>query len=71
MDACHAGRLKGSILGGPQMNVEKMMSSFENSTKMLACQPNEVSLESQQWGGGHGVFVIFLLKGLTREGGPE
>ncbi|MBK7342666.1 MAG: caspase family protein [Saprospiraceae bacterium] len=65
MDACHSGKLKGSLLGGPQINVKNIMSLLDNATKIMACQANEVSLESEQWGGGHGVFSYFLLKGLN------
>lgn len=65
LDACHSGKLKGSIQGGPQINLHNILNAFEGSTKLLACQPNEVSLEGSQWGGGHGVFSFGLLSALN------
>lgn len=65
VDACRAGKLTGSVLGGPQLTVQSMMRQFEQETKLLACQPNEVSLESSQWGEGNGVFSYFVIQGLS------
>ena len=31
---------------------------------LLASRPKEVSLEGPQFGGGHGVFSYFVIKGL-------
>ncbi|MBK7305024.1 MAG: hypothetical protein IPI90_17740 [Saprospiraceae bacterium] len=33
-------------------------------SKILSCQPNEFSLEGEQWGGGRGVFSYHLVDGL-------
>ena len=30
--------------------------------KFFSCQPDEFSLEGQQWGGGRGVFSYFYWK---------
>ena len=32
-----------------------------------ASSDRELSQESRKWGGGHGVFTYYLLKGLNRE----
>ena len=31
---------------------------------LFACRGNEFSIEGKQWGGGHGVFTYYLVKGL-------
>ncbi len=64
-DACHAGNLAGSIIGGTQATAQELSLQFAKESKILSCQPNEFSIEGEQWGGGRGVFSYFLLKGLT------
>ncbi len=64
-DACRAGKLAGSAIGGTQATAKVMADQFANEIKILSCQPNEYSLEGEQWGGGRGVFSYHLLNGLT------
>jgi uncharacterized caspase-like protein len=64
-DACHAGKLAGSSVGGAQLTGSNLAKQFANETKILSCQPNEFSLEGAQWGGGRGVFSYHLIDGLT------
>ena len=64
-DACHAGKLAGSAIGGAQITGQNLAAQFANEVKIMSCQPNELSLESEQWGGGHGVFSYHLVRGLT------
>ncbi len=64
-DACHAGKLAGSQIGGSQATVANLAKQFANEVKILSCQPNEFSLEGEQWGGGRGVFSYHLVDGLA------
>ena len=63
-DACHAGKLSGSQIGGAQLTAANLARQFANEVKILSCQPNEFSLEGEQWGGGRGVFSYHLVDGL-------
>lgn len=63
-DACRSGNLSGNNLGGRGLTAQALARSFQNTTKVLSCQPNELSLEGQQWGGGHAAFTYHLIQGL-------
>ena len=63
-DACRAGKLAGSSVSGTQLTNANLSKQFANEVKILSCQPNEFSLEGEQWGGGRGVFSFHLLDGL-------
>jgi tetratricopeptide (TPR) repeat protein len=63
-DACHAGKLSGSQIGGAQLTASNMAKQFANEVKILSCLPNEFSLEGGQWGGGRGCFSYHLVEGL-------
>ncbi|MCK6693408.1 MAG: caspase family protein, partial [Thermoanaerobaculia bacterium] len=63
-DACRAGKLAGSEIGGAQATAAALSKQFANEVKILSCQPNEFSLEGEQWGGGRGVFSFHLLDAL-------
>ena len=63
LDACKSGFL---YLDGTQKNLEAMNNTFENSTKLLSCKPNQLSYEAsgetseiQQ-----GFFTHYLVLGL-------
>jgi protein O-mannosyl-transferase len=64
-DACHAGKLAGSATGGSKATALALQQQFANSVRILSCQPDEFSLEGEQWGGGRGVFSYHLVDGLT------
>lgn len=64
MDACRAGTLAGSIVGGQQATAEELARQYANENKFLSCQPDEYSYEGKQWGGGRGVFSYHLVEGL-------
>ncbi|MCB9314357.1 MAG: caspase family protein [Lewinellaceae bacterium] len=64
-DACHAGKLAGSPIGGPQLVAKAMRDQFTDEIKIMACQPNEKSYESPSLGGGRGAFSYFLIDGLN------
>ena len=63
-DACHAGKLAGSEIGGTHATAQALTQQFANEVKILSCQPNEFSLEGEQWGGGRGIFSYHLVDGL-------
>jgi len=63
-DATHAGKLVGSSIGGPQLTAAALARQYANEVKTLSCQPNELSLEGEQWGGGRSAFSWRLLEGL-------
>ncbi|MFN0034285.1 MAG: tetratricopeptide repeat protein [Saprospiraceae bacterium] len=63
-DACHAGKLAGSQIGGAQATAANLAKQYANEVKILSCQPNEFSLEGEQWGGGRGVFSYHLVDAL-------
>ncbi len=64
-DVCRAGKL-GQVQGNVNRYIEDASSRGE-TMGLLASRPNEFSRESDQWGGGHGVFSYFLLRGLSGE----
>lgn len=63
-DACRAGKLAGSNVGGTSATTAAMSQAYGSETRILSCQPSEYSLEGEQWGGGRGVFSYFLIEGL-------
>lgn len=62
-DACHSGSLVGGE-EGKKNSVLGMQQAWQNEIKILSCQPDEVSLESNKWGGGRGLFSYYLILGL-------
>ena len=63
-DACHAGKLAGGQISGAQLTSANLAKQYANEVKILSCQPNEFSLEGEQWGGGRGCFSYHLVDGL-------
>lgn len=63
-DACHAGTLAGSAYGGAAIAGSNLVTKIANETKILSCQPEELSLEGRQWGGGRGLFSYHFVNGL-------
>ena len=69
-DACHsAGLTEGSVgTRGFSNTVNLAISSLKTTREgwgiVSASRAGEVSMESKQWGGGHGAFTYFLLEGL-------
>jgi len=62
-DACHSGNLAGGETGIYSTSLQ-LMDQWSNSMKILSCQPDELSYEGPQWGGGHGVFSYYLVLGM-------
>ncbi len=63
-DACRSGKLAGGTEGATS-TASALAEQFENQIKIMSCQPDEFSLEGEQWGGGRGVFSYHLIDGLT------
>ena len=63
-DACHAGKLAGSARGGTQATVNALAQKLANEIKILSCQPDEFSIEGEEWGGGRGCFSYHLVDAL-------
>ncbi len=63
-DACRAGKLAGSEIGGSQATTAALQQQFAKEVKILSCQPDEFSVEGEQWGGGRGAFSYHLVEGL-------
>ena len=64
-DACRSGKLSGSSVGGAQLTSNNLAKQYANEIKILSCQPDEFSIEGEQWGGGRGAFSYHLLDGLS------
>ena len=72
-DACHAGGVGSSFATGTRgvKLVPQVSSAFGALTNighgvavLCASDDKQLSQESMEWGGGHGVFTHFLLRGL-------
>jgi tetratricopeptide (TPR) repeat protein len=64
-DACRSGNLAGG-LAGTTSTLNSLKQGFNNCTKILSCQPNQLSLEKRYADGGHGVFTYHLVNALNR-----
>jgi len=63
VDACHSGNLKGGV-EGIQQTASALVAAWGKEYKILSCQPNQLSLESAEWGGGRGLFSLELEEGM-------
>ncbi|MBK8956484.1 MAG: hypothetical protein IPM34_13150 [Saprospiraceae bacterium] len=63
-DACRSGKLAGHAVDGSQTTNANLARQFSNEVKILSCQPNEFSIEGEQWGGGRGVFSYHLINAM-------
>jgi len=74
-DACHSSGIGNSFdiarRGGRGIKVNPINTGFNNLSKVgngvcviSAAGDREYSQEGKQWGGGHGVFTYYLMKGL-------
>jgi tetratricopeptide (TPR) repeat protein len=68
VDACRAGMLS---LSGDANQIHALLSVLlQQNPKLLvfaACQPSQISVESPDYGGGHGAFSHFLYRALSGE----
>jgi tetratricopeptide (TPR) repeat protein len=68
IDACHSGKLSGGNEGVKQ-TAAAMLATWGREYKILSCQPNQFSLEGEQWGGGRGLFSLKLEEAM--KGGAD
>jgi hypothetical protein len=77
-DACHAGGVGQAFdvarRAGRGVNTVTISSNLQHLTKIgdgiciiSASDDSQFSQESKKWGGGHGVFTYYLLRGLKGE----
>jgi uncharacterized caspase-like protein len=74
-DTCHAGGVGGGIgtraLDPKENPINRYFLGLAQAKKGIAVftasEAGEQSMESEKWGGGHGVFTHYLLKGLLGE----
>ncbi len=63
-DACHSGKLAGDFFKGKQLVGERLQNVLNNEVRLASCRADEEAAESEDWGGGRGVFSYYLLMGL-------
>ena len=70
-DTCHSYGFSGERRGKKSNNlVNQYVAKAANDSDravITASDISQLSYESDKWGGGHGVFTFFLLKGLQGE----
>jgi|GEM_PF-5101692 len=74
-DTCHSAAIGGGIGRRGTVNNTALVNRYlkEVSTTrggialLTSAEANEVSFEDARWGGGHGVFTHYLLKGMQGE----
>jgi Flp pilus assembly protein TadD len=63
-DACHSGTMNGNKFRGNFFVGEQLMLKKENEIRMASSQPDQLSNENVDWGGGRGIFSYYLVNGL-------
>jgi tetratricopeptide (TPR) repeat protein len=64
VDVCKAGTIGTIHNTSVSANVQQLGDVEGDLFGLLASRPKEVSLEGPQFGGGHGVFSYYVMKGL-------
>ncbi len=64
VDVCKAGTIGTIHNTTVSSNVQQLGDANGDLFGLLASRPKEVSLEGPQFGGGHGVFSYYVIKGL-------
>ncbi len=64
-DICKAGTIGSIHTTTVNADVQRLGDIPGDISGLLANRPTEVSIEGPQFGGGHGVFSYFVLKGLS------
>jgi tetratricopeptide (TPR) repeat protein len=62
IDACHAGNLAGGVKG-TSLTATALAAAWGKEFKILACQPDQLSEENKNWGGGRGLFSWWFEQG--------
>jgi len=64
-DVCRAATIAGQKTTSLGAVVEKLGESSGEMLGLMAARPKELSIESPEYGGGHGAFTWSVLRGLT------
>ncbi|MEO5926758.1 MAG: tetratricopeptide repeat protein [Bryobacteraceae bacterium] len=64
VDVCKAGTIGSIQSTGINSNVQQLGDIEGDLFGLLASRPREVSFEGPEFGGGHGAFSYFVLKGM-------
>lgn len=73
-DSCHSYGVSGQLYGGSEKSnnlINQYLAAYAASADravITASDVSELSAESEKWGGGHGVFTYFVLRGLQGDG---
>ena len=63
-DACHSGAIRPE---DTQSINHSLVDLRKSMFSMTASRDREVSLESRLWGGGHGIFTYYVVRGMEGE----
>jgi len=69
-DSCHSGAITPDPAAADAQNQQLNKSLLDLSRSMFsltASRDRERSFESAEWGGGHGIFTYYVVKGLEGE----
>ena len=67
-DSCHSGAITPSSEGENNAAINSSLLDLGSSLFVLtASRDRESSYEGEDWGGGHGVFTYYVVKGLEGE----
>jgi tetratricopeptide (TPR) repeat protein len=66
-DACHSGAITPQAEPQNEAVNRKLLDLSSSMFSLTASRDREQSFESQQFGGGHGVFTYYVVKGLEGE----
>jgi tetratricopeptide (TPR) repeat protein len=64
-DACHSGAINPGA--DSQMFNQSLIDVNRSVFSLTASRDREISFESPDWGGGHGIFTYYVVKGLEGE----
>jgi tetratricopeptide (TPR) repeat protein len=64
VDVCRSGNIGAIHNSTVNSSVEKLAEAEGEIFGLMASRPKEFSMEGPEFGGGHGAFSYFLLKGL-------
>jgi protein O-mannosyl-transferase len=65
-DACHSAMGSTQLSGGTEGGkiTQRVLEGIQGPTKILSCKSDQLSIESEQFGGGRGLFSFVLMEGL-------
>ena len=64
-DACHSGAITPET--NPAELNQSLLNVHQSIFSLTASRDREQSFESPDWGGGHGIFTYYVVRGLTGE----